>query len=84
MDQREEKKHRKEAEPDDRKNPLVEERHLRGHERHGAASASMFASAFTGARQQPVVKALSEHAECVQIGFEQRLLLLALVDILFA
>ena len=28
-----------------------------------------------------MVKALSEHAECVQIGFEQRLLLLALVDI---
>ena len=41
-------------------------------------------SAFTGARQQPVVKALSEHAECMQIGFEQRLLLLALIDVLFA
>ena len=36
------------------------------------------------ARQQPVVKALSEHAECMQIGFEQRLLLLALIDVLFA
>ena len=38
FDQANEKERRKEAEPNDRKDLLVEERHLRGHERHESSS----------------------------------------------